>query len=457
MVINMNKNEIHRLEISSVTAEGSGVGKLDGMAVFVPKTAPGDIINCKIVKNKKTYAFGIVDSIIKPSENRQESDCEVFGKCGGCVYRHINYDFEASLKAERVKETIARIGGYTDFEFDEFIKADKRNFYRNKAQTPLGLDKDGNLIMGFYGKHSHRIVDIKSCPLQPEVFNKTMEIFRKWYDKAKPEIYNSISHKGSLRHLYLRYATTTDELMVCLVSKDKKIKDIDKLAEMLKEIPSFKSLIINVNKEKTNVILGEKCVNVYGDGFITDKLCGLDFKISPLSFYQVNHAQAQKLYMQAKELADLKEGDSLIDLYCGTGTIGLCLTDNSHNLVGIEIVPQAVEDAKKNAILNGRDKFEFICADASEGAKLIKDKSPKAVVVDPPRKGLEPSLIKTIAQMNPQKIVYISCDVATLARDLKLFREEKYELKVAKGVDLFPATAHTEAICLLEKVQLIYS
>ncbi|MFI3326279.1 MAG: 23S rRNA (uracil(1939)-C(5))-methyltransferase RlmD [Clostridia bacterium] len=448
----MNKNEIHKLEITSVTAEGAGVGKLNGMAVFVPKTAPGDIINCKIVKNKKTYAFGIVDSVINPSENRMESDCEVFGKCGGCVYRHINYNFEATLKAERVKETISRIGGYTDFNFDEYIKANKRNEYRNKAQIPLGTDKDGKLIMGFYGKHSHRIVDTLSCPLQPAIFNKAMGIFRNWHNKTNEEIYNSISHKGNLRHLYLRYATSTDELMVCLVSKTKHIKDINLLVDMLKdEIKSFKTLIININNDKTNVILGEKCINIYGEGFITDTLCGLDFRISPLSFYQVNHAQAEKLYLEAKKLADLNEGETLIDLYCGTGTIGLCLTDNSHNLIGIEIVPQAVEDAKKNAILNGRDKFNFICADASEGAKLIKDKNPKAVVVDPPRKGLDPELIKTIAKINPQKIVYISCDVATLARDLKLFKEENYELKVAKGVDLFPATAHTEAICLLEK------
>lgn len=452
MVIDMNKNEIHKLQINSVTAEGLGVGKLDGMAVFVPKTAPGDIINCKIVKNKKTYAFGIVDSIITESENRQESDCEVFGKCGGCVYRHINYDCEAFLKAERVKETITRIGGYTDFTFDEYIKSDKRNSYRNKAQIPLGTDKDGKLMMGFYGKHSHRIVDINSCPLQPSVFNKAMQIFRNWHSKSKVEIYNSISHKGILRHLYLRYAVATDELMVCLVSTSKNVKDINLLADMLKEISSFKTLVINVNKDKTNVILGSKCINVYGDGFITDKLLGLDFRISPLSFYQVNHAQAEKLYAEAKKLADLKTGDTLIDLYCGTGTIGLCLTQGSHNLIGIEIVPQAIEDAKKNAVLNGREKFEFICADAAQGAKLIKDQNPKAIVVDPPRKGLDESLIKTITQMNPQRIVYISCDVATLARDLKLFREENYELKVAKGVDLFPATAHTEAICLLQKI-----
>ncbi len=450
----MKKNEIYSLYIESVSSEGVGIGKIDGMAVFVPNTAPGDNIQCKIVKVKSRYAFGIIEQIIKSSEHRQEIDCEVFTKCGGCVYRHITYDFEQILKDNMVRQTIARIGGYKDLEFDNICADSGCGRYRNKTQIPLSEDKNGNLIMGFYAKHSHRIVETSDCKLQPEVFNTVMQVFKKWHKIAKNTVYNELTNKGLLRHLYMRLAVSSSELMLCVVSTSKKINKIDLLLDMVKErVPELKTVVINVNKEKTNVILGESCINIYGDGYITDTLCGLFFRISPLSFYQVNSPQAQRLYNQAKDFADLKPDDVLIDLYCGTGTIGLCLTDESNKLIGVEINEQAIEDAKSNAKLNNRNNTEFICADAKEAAKQLSQRgiNPHVVVVDPPRKGIDKDLIATVCAMNAKRIVYISCDPATLARDLLIFKENGYIAQKARAFDLFPRTAHVETCVLLSR------
>lgn len=448
----MKKNEIYRTEITAISTEGMGICKIDGMAVFVANTAIGDVFDCKIVKVLKKYAFGICEKLITASTEREETSCPVFQKCGGCVFRHINYNAEAQIKETRVKDAIERIGGYKGFEPEKICMALHRDRYRNKAQIPLGKDKDGNLIMGFYGKHSHRIVDTDDCLLQAEDFKLVMEIFRIWQKKYTVSIYDENSGKGLLRHLYLRKAETTDQLMVCLVSTAEKIPYINQFLQMLLEtFPDLTSLIININKEKTNVILGKKCVTFYGQDYITDTLCGKKFNISPLSFYQVNRTQAEKLYEKAKEYADLKKGEIILDLYCGAGTIGLSMADDAEKLIGVEIIPQAIENAKINAKLNNFEKAEFICGDASEAAKILESRGekPSVIILDPPRKGCDKELIETVCKMNPERIVYISCDPATLARDLKIFSEKTFTLKKAQAFDLFPASAHCEVVSLI--------
>ncbi len=451
----MRKNDIISLEISGMTSEGSGVGRHEGMAVFVAGTAIGEAIRCRIIKVSKKYAIGRIEEIITPSPHRIKPDCPVFKSCGGCVFRHISYDEELKIKRQRVVDAVERIGGFDGELVEEIIGAKSPDGYRNKAQLPVGLDRNGNYITGFYAYRSHRIIDCGGCKLQPEIFTRVVEIFKSWCEIYKPEPYNEESHRGLIRHLYLRYGQSSGELMVTLVLNGSRVNGELELAQLLKDkIEGFKSLIINENREKTNVILGRKCRTVWGKDYITDTLCGLKFNISPLSFFQVNHDQAERLYSLAAEYAGLSGDEILLDLYCGTGTIGLTMANKAKRLIGVEVIPQAVENAEENARLNNIDNAEFICADASKAAeKLNADGvNPDVVVVDPPRKGLNPELIKTIAQLNPDRVVYVSCDCATMARDLKLFGEDNYTLKKLTPVDMFPRTGHVETVCLLSKL-----
>ncbi|MFI3206447.1 MAG: 23S rRNA (uracil(1939)-C(5))-methyltransferase RlmD [Clostridia bacterium] len=449
----MKKNDVYNIKIDAMSSEGMGICRIDGFAVFVANTAIGDEASIKIVKVLKSYAFGIVDKLLIPSTERIESDCPASHQCGGCVFRHISYEAEEIIKDTRVKETLSRIGGYPDFPFEKISSPDKRNFYRNKAQIPLGLNKNGELIMGFYGKHSHRIVDAKKCFLQNEDFNIVMDIVRAWHEKHKVSVYSEETHKGLLRHLYLRKGEVSNELMVCLVINGDKVPNIQSLIDDLKiNLPNLCSFVLNINKENTNVILGKKCVTVFGNDHISDKLCGLDFRISPLSFFQVNRTQAEKLYEKAQEYAELKGDEFILDLYCGTGTIGLSMAKKAKKLIGIEIIPQAIENAKLNAKINGIEA-EFICGDATKASQILseRNKKPDIVILDPPRKGLDKNLIDIVADFQPKKIIYISCDPATLARDLKIFSTKNYKLKKAQAHDLFPATSHVESVCLLTK------
>ena len=450
----MKKNDIVKIKITSATAEGSGVGKTeDNIVVFVPMTAIGDEIEARILKVKKTYAFGKIEKIITPSAARISPDCPNFSKCGGCVWRHISYDEELKIKSKKVKDAVERIGGIST-EFRPIIGSDRVNRYRNKAQLPVGKDKEGGAVIGFYAFHSHRIIDCDDCALQPEIFKTVMDVTRDFIERTNTDIYDESTGKGRLRHLYIRLGEVTNELMVCYVVNGNGLKQEDMLIKMLREsLPNLKTVVFNSNREKTNVILGNKNRDAYGKGYITDVLCRLKFKISPFSFWQVNRAQAEKLYSKAKEYAKLSGDEVLLDLYCGTGTIGLTMAQDCKQLVGVEIVEDAVNDAKANAEANEINNARFICADAPTAAEQLRKEgtAPDVVILDPPRKGCGEELVKTIRKMNPKRVVYVSCDPATLARDLKYFSENGYITHEVTPCDMFPRTAHCESVALLTK------
>ena len=450
----MKKNDIVKIKITSATAEGSGVGKTeDNIVVFVPMTAIGDEIEARILKVKKTYAFGKIEKIITPSAARISPDCPNFSKCGGCVWRHISYDEELKIKSKKVKDAVERIGGIST-EFRPIIGSDRVNRYRNKAQFPFGKDKEGGAVIGFYAFHSHRIIDCDDCALQPEIFKTVMDVTRDFIERTNTDIYDESTGKGRLRHLYIRLGEVTNELMVCYVVNGNGLKQEDMLVKMLREsLPNLKTVVFNSNREKTNVILGNKNRVAYGKGYITDVLCRLKFKISPFSFWQVNRAQAEKLYSKAKEYAKLSGDEVLLDLYCGTGTIGLTMAQDCKQLVGVEIVEDAVNDAKANAEANEINNARFICADAPTAAEQLRKEgtAPDVVILDPPRKGCGEELVRTIRKMNPKRVVYVSCDPATLARDLKYFSENGYITHEVTPCDMFPRTAHCESVALLTK------
>lgn len=450
----LKKNEIYSAEITGVTAEGNGVCRIKNIAVFVPYAAIGDKAEIRIVKTAKNYAFGKIENIICASQDRITLDCDAFGKCGGCVYRNINYEAEKACKVKRVSDAVSRIGGLDTSLVQPILAAEQTDGYRNKVQLPFVRDNDGKIRIGFFAPRSHRVIPLKTCQLQSKAFEKAIEIFLKWANEENIEPYNESTHTGILRHLYLRHAMKTNELMVCVVICSKRLKSEEKLVRYLCEgLENLKTVVLNINTERTNVIVGKECRVLYGEGYITDELCGLKFKISPLSFYQVNRDQAEKLYRKADEYAALKPHETLLDLYCGTGTIGLTMARQVKHLIGVEIVPQAIEDAKKNALNNGISNAEFICADAAEAARKLENRGikPDCIIIDPPRKGCDSSLIQTMVNMSPSRIVYVSCDPATLARDLKLLSEQGYVVNKITPVDLFPKTAHVECVVLMTK------
>lgn len=443
----MQKNQEYILDIEAVSNDGSGIGRVDGMAVFVPLTAVGDRAKVKILKAKKTYAYGKLISLIKPSKNRIDNDCGAFTKCGGCVYRHIIYEAEKAIKQNAVYENIKRIGG-VDMKPQPII-CDIPDRYRNKAQYPISPDYSA----GFYAFHSHRIIPCEDCLLQPQIFSKITDAVTAWAKEKDISIYNETENAGFLRHIYIRKASKTGEIMVCLVINGDFLPESDDLVEKLKNIcgENLKSVQININKKETNVILGDKCKTVYGEDYITDILCGVKIRLSPLSFYQVNHTMAEKLYEKAREYACPK-GKNIMDLYCGAGTIGLSMAKDAKSIIGVEIIPEAIEDAKHNAKINGIENARFICADATAAAKQLEKEGVTCdvVIVDPPRKGCSAEVINTITQsFKPKDVVYVSCDSATLSRDIKLFGENGYALKEYTPCDLFPRTSHVETVALL--------
>ncbi len=447
----MQKNDEIILEITDVTAEGSGVGRYEGMAVFVPLTAVGDKAKVLILKVKKSYAYGKLLELLDASPYRIENDCPVFFRCGGCVSRHISYEKECELKENHVKNCINRIGKI-DLQPQKIVPALRSEGYRNKAQYPVSQ----NGKFGFFATHSHRVIECNNCSLQPEEFSAICEIVERWIRDYDISLYNEETHSGALRHLYLRKGEKNDEIMVIFVVNSEKLDHSEKIvAELLKAFPEkIKSIQLNINREDTNVILGKKCDVLFGEDHITDIICDVKVRISPLSFYQVNRDMAEILYIKAAEYGRVG-GKKIIDLYCGTGTIGLSMASLAQKVVGVEIVKEAVEDAKINAAINGFKNTEFICGDAATAAKELVRRGEKADVVflDPPRKGCEKQLLQTIANdFTPEKIVYISCDPATLARDAAELQSLGYILKEYTPVDLFPRTAHVETVALFEKI-----
>ena len=451
----IRKNDIFEADITAMTAEGSGICRAEGMAVFVPGTAVGDRCAVRIVKVLRKYAFGRLEKLLAPSPDRIAPDCPVAAQCGGCVYRHIRYEAELRIKTQRVRDALERIGGLQDFQMEPILAAPDRCRYRNKCQLPIGLSKDGALQLGFYAVNSHRIVNTESCLLQPEAFDRAAAAFRRWYAVSGESVYDEASHSGVLRHLYMRRGEMSGEMMVCVVANGAALHEEALLVEMLREaVPEITGILLNINREKTNVVLGKTCRTLWGKDTITDTLCGLAFEIAPHAFYQVNRTQAERLYGKAAEYAGLTGAETLLDLYCGTGTIGLSMAKNAKKLIGAEIVPAAVENARRNAERNAIQNAEFLCADAAEAARILfeRGEKPDVIVINPPRKGCDSALIATIAAMRPKRVVYVSCDPATLARDLKLFGESGYKTETVTPADMFPGTAHVETVVLLSKL-----
>ncbi len=441
------KNQIYTAEITGLTSEGSGVCRIENMAVFVPETAVGDVADVKIVKVLSSYCFGIVDKLITPSLDREIRECVAYKKCGGCVYRHISYEAECCAKADTVWSAFERIGGLSP-EYDEFIPCDTPDRYRNKAQYPLAV-VDGKAVCGFYAPRSHRVVPIEDCPLQPEIFSSITADILEYINKKKLPVYDETKGTGIMRHIYLRKGAYSNEIMVCLVVRKEMSRQLSALCGRLTEkYPDIKSIVMNINPTRTNVILGEECVTLWGSDTISDTMCSNKIEISPLSFYQINTPQAERLYAKALEYAAPEGNEVIADLYCGAGTIGLSMAHRAKKIVGIEIIPEAVENAKKNAAENNISNAEFYCGDAGEVFEQLHKNgcNPDIIVVDPPRKGCSQDSLDVILSAAPRKIVMISCNPATAARDAKYLSDNGYNVERVCGGDFFPGTKHVECV-----------
>ena len=452
------KNQCVPLEISAVTSLGSGIGRFvdadypEGLVVFVPYTAAGDRIECRILKVEKRHAYGKIERLLSPSPDRVDDvGCAVFGKCGGCAWRHVTYEAEQQYKAQQVKDCLRRIGGI-ETEPAPLVGSERVDRYRNKAQYPVAPGPHRPLI-GFYAPHSHRVVEQCDCALQPPVFGEVVRLVRRWMRQSGAAPYDERTGEGLLRHIYIRQAEQTGQLMVCLVCTSGKLPQPRALVDALRTIPGMTSILCNINDRDTNVVLGDREFPLFGEPAIIDELCGLQFRLSSRSFYQVNRRQAEALYRLAADAAGLTGKETLLDLYCGTGTIGLSMAARAREVIGVEIVPQAVEDARRNAEQNGISNARFLCADASEAVRQLEAEGirPDVVVLDPPRKGCGGDVLKAIGRFGPRRVVYVSCDPATLARDCRLLGDLGYTVRRVTPVDLFPRTAHVETVACLKK------
>ena len=445
-----NKNEIVTIEITDITLEGMGVGKTeDGYVLFVPQTAPGDIIKAKILKALSSYGYAKVEDIITPSKDRIKVDCPVFSKCGGCVFRHISYEKELEIKKNTVDSQFERIGGL-DIRCDGITQSPEENGYRNKAQFPVGRDEKG-LYFGFFAQHSHRIIKCENFALHPAFYTDILSAIKKWGDRYNISAYDEATKKGLLRHVYIRDGRSSGEIIVCLVATGNTPKTKELINLLLAAAPKIVGVVLCINKKEGNEILSDDFRVLYGKGYMTDTLCGVEFDISPRSFYQVNHDGAEKLYGIAAEYAGLTGSETVIDLYCGTGTIGLSMAKYAKKLIGIEIIPDAVKNAAANAKRAGIEHAEFICADAGKAALELAARgiNPEVIIVDPPRKGLSDDVIKAIADMSPEKVVMISCNSATAARDAKKLDTVGYKAVKMRAVDMFARTGHVETVVCL--------
>ena len=446
----LKKNQIEEAEITAMSSDGNGIAKIDGMVVFVPYTAVGDKLKIRIVKVQKNYSFGIIEEILQPSPDRVDDHCPVYKKCGGCAFRHISYKAELRHKAEFVQSNLRRLGGL-DPVMLPITPSPLVQGYRNKAQYPI-REYDGKIEAGFFAKRSHRVISCASCDLQPAFFEQILEYTKQFLEEYNISAYDEQTGKGKVRHLYIRYGEVSGEVMVCLVVNSERLPHAAEYVEgLLKVCPQVVSVVLNINREQNNVILGQKCITLYGKDTIEDTLCDVRFELSPLSFYQVNRQAAEKLYRLAAEMAQFEGNELLIDLYCGAGTIGLSMASKVRELIGVEIVPDAVENAKENAKRCGVENARFICADAKEAAAQLAAENlhPDVIVVDPPRKGCDLEVLQAIAAMAPKRLVMISCNSASLARDCKELEALGYHLEKAAPVDLFPRTTHVETVVLL--------
>ena len=454
----LQKNQVLTLQVERLSSDGSGVAHSpEGETVFIPGAAPGDEARVRIVKDCKRYAFGILDEVLTPSPDRIPVDCAVAGPCGGCSLRHLDYAAELRAKQENVADAFARIGGL-DVPVLPIVGSPEIDRYRNKVQFPVGTDKAGRPCIGFYAGHTHRIVPCPDCRLQPCVLNEIGNTLCAFFAEKGIHPYNEETGKGLVRHIFLRRGAHSGQIMVCLVSTRAKIPSADELCTRLKEaFPDIVTILLNVNAKNTNVILGSETHTLYGQGYIEDTLCGVPVQLGPLSFYQVNTLAAEQLYGIAAEYAQLTPDDLLLDLYCGMGTIGLSMADHCRELVGVEIVPEAIESAKANAARMGAAisaKSRFFCADAGQAAAQLAAEGlhPDVVMLDPPRKGCDEATLSAVVRMAPRRVVYVSCNPATAARDAAWLEQNGYHAEKVQPVDLFPRTKHVETVCLLSKL-----
>ena len=443
------KNEIYEAIICDYTAEGQGVAKVEGCAVFVPNAIAGERCKIRIEKVGKTWAAGKIVEILEKSSHRLQRECPISASCGGCDFWHMDYEEECRLKAERVRQALNRIGGESLEELP-LLAAPTCHGYRNKAQYPVS-SKKGKAFAGFFKAGTHQVVENDRCRILPEETDRVKEIVVGYVNQNGVSVYDETTQKGLLRHIYVRRGVVSGQILVCLVVNGRKLPKAERLIEQLKAVEGFATLVLAVNTRAGNAILGDEFITLYGAGYIEDTLCGLNFRLSPRSFYQVNHHQAQRLYEAAISQAQITKDDLVLDLYCGVGTITLAMAKAAGKVIGVEVIEQAVQDAKDNAVRNRIENAEFFCGDAGKAALALEEQGikPDVIVVDPPRKGLNADTIEALDRMSPRRIVYVSCDPATLARDVALLKERGYTLQNAMAADLFPRCAHVESIVTL--------
>lgn len=451
----MKKNQEFTVLIEDISVNGEGIGKADGYPLFIKDAVPGDVVFGVVTKAEKRYGYGRVLKIITPSPDRVEAKCPIAKRCGGCQLQEMSYERQLAYKKDKVKNNLDRIGKLTNYKIHDTLGCENPFRYRNKAQFPIGRNKNGKIIAGFYAGRSHDIIECDDCIIGIEENKKILEIIIDHMEKYNIEPYDEKAHTGLVRHILIRKGFTTGEIMVSIVINGETIKASDKLVNSLVEnVPGMKDISLNINKQKTNVILGDRLVKMYGDGYITDYIGDVKFRISPLSFYQVNPAQTKVLYGKALEYAGLTGNETVFDLYCGVGTISLFLAKSAKKVYGVEIVPQAIDDARINAKINGIENAEFFVGKAEEVIPdLYENQGIRAdvVVVDPPRKGCDERLLKTIVDMEPERVVYVSCDSATLARDLRVLCDNGFVVEEVQPTDMFAQGVHVETVCLLSK------
>ncbi len=472
----LQKNQEVEVTIDNIGADGEGIGRIDGYALFIKDALIGDVVKAKVMKAKKNYAYARLMEIITPSPYRITPPCDIARQCGGCQLQHLEYKKQLEYKRDKVINCLERIGKFKVIQTEEPISEECEQeciqmappigmedpyFYRNKAQFPVGRNKEGKVVSGFYASRTHSIIETQRCYIQAKENEEIIKIIKNFIAEFQISTYDEESHQGLVRHILTRVGYKTKEIMVCLVINGKNIPHSEVLVERLRKIEGMTSICLNYNTEKTNVILGSKGHTLWGQDYITDYIGEIKFQISPLSFYQVNPVQTERLYGQALEYAGLTGNEVVWDLYCGIGTISLFLAKKAKRVYGVEIVPQAIEDAKRNAQINGITNAEFYVGAAEEilpamihGEEGFDKKAAEVIVVDPPRKGCDESLLNTIVAIGPKRVVYVSCDPATLARDLRYLADRGYRVEKARAVDMFPGTVHVETVCCLQRVNM---
>ena len=450
--MNIKKDDIYSISLDDLSSDGSGIGRIDGYTVFVKDALPGDLAEIKIIKAKKTYGYGRLTKVLTPSPDRTQPHCPAARSCGGCQIQALSYPAQLTYKEHKVRELLTRIGKVTDYTMLPIIGMENPWYYRNKAQYPVSTDRQGKPVAGFYAGRTHSVIPVENCCIQSKHTEKVLPAVLKWMEENHIPAYDEKTGRGLIRHILTRAGFHTGQVMVCLVINGKKLPAADSLIRALTQIPGMTSISFSPNTGRNNVILGDNCQTIWGSPYITDSIGEISFRISPLSFYQVNPVQTEKLYAAALAFADPGPEDVIWDLYCGIGTISLFMAKKASRVCGVEIIPQAIDNARENASLNGIQNAEFFVGKAEEilpSAYKEKHIHADIIVVDPPRKGCDQSLLDCIISMQPRKVVYVSCDPATLARDLHILEDGGFKVDKVQCVDMFPHSVHVETVCLL--------